>query len=285
MIENKKNYGFASDTEDFNVLKYYKIFKRYRFQIVGIVLTSIVLGLILALVIRPVFESQITIQVGQVGQVKKEMQGEQQSIPIENLPVLIARLHQQYQVKDRNVKKLLPKIESVQGYDSKNPILLLITAQAHTPNECVSLLQKEANKLIQEHHKLFTHIISIEQNERSRLLAQINQLKENIASLKKKLYSYSVLNEVSFMVHLDINRQFSELISSQDKLAEIDRKLSPLYTFETRIISGATLPTSPVKPRKLPMVLIAGLLGFTFSIFLVFILHNIFLHNSDEVIN
>lgn len=265
-----------------NIISAIRLFVKYKFLILGIVLTTVLLAVITVNIIPPVFESQATIQVGQVAYLNQQAGQSFQSTPLEDIQSLISRLQQEYRIGDRTINKPLPRIESVRGkgIDNKNPSFLIITAHAHSPEECIKLLVKATNELLQYHKNFFNERIAIEQKERDNLVAAIANIKDSIFRLKKVAYNSN--NEAKlFITSIEINKSFSELSSLQNQLLSLNRSLASMSTYETKIITGPTTPDFPVKPRKTPVIMLSGFAGLLIGFFIAFMLSQSSLYSSS----
>ena len=131
--------------------------------------------------------------------------------------------------------------------------------------------------------KLADKALAIASNDQDKIL----KIKKEIFALENEVSDYDILinKAQNLRINLKVKQKIYETLITQESflienLQKVDQKLSELKNRRVEILSSATLPESPIKPKTLLIVALSAVVSIFVGIFLVFVIE--FIKNAKS---
>ena len=209
---------------------------------------------------NPVYESEAVIEIGKISGVADN---------IENPAALVKFLEQKYRVDDSNHNRVLPLVETV-GREKEAPQLVTITAIDHSPEGVQSYLNKIISPILDSHEKKYAELRGLRESELQSITNQISTIEGRYDSLAHLTKDVTDRSQAAIMA-VEQGSLLSVLADLQKEKAKVSLSLADGMSYQTRLISAPFLPTEPIKPKPVLIMVIGVMLGLIFGVASVFV--------------
>jgi len=254
--------------QEIDLVDLWLVLQRRRAVFFGFVLAAILLAIALIVLMPPVYESRVVVQIGHVGGVGKDGG----ATPVEPPGVLVERLNEEYRVNDVSEgKREYPLIASVSVNKGQTDIVT-VTARAHTVEEARAYLATVVGKVQHEHDQLWQEVTSQQHARLDLITERAQRLRQQLQSLSDTLSALKSSNPAqSAMLAQEKGKLLQEIPVLEEEQSALSLSLSRLQTLPTRLLRQPTTPTSPERPRPVLYLSLALIIGVMLGAMAVFI--------------
>jgi len=244
------------------------------------------LAVVYIFITKPVYEVKTMIELGQID-----------AKPIDDVNDIKEKLAYEYQVNVKGKAIALPRVKTI-SVPRDSLSILSITIHGNSNEEATEYIQSVINK-IETQYKEKTDAYLNSQKELIKLTQEdIIENSRSLKKIKKELDTYSqkiisLKSEDAALAGI-YALQIGQIGQNQTKLLEIQKYISelknteeelklsitPLMMKPTHIVGEIETLESPIKPKKLLIVIVAFITGLMLSVFLAFFLE--FLRGAKE---
>lgn len=210
----------------------------------------------------PIYESRAEIIVGFVT-VNEGKNGFLQ-IPLEDPSVIEHRLKNRSQGKDTTLSSEASKVYSVSlekkdtvGNNNAASNIVVITSRGPSAVQAHDYLEEVIGELIKEHEKRWHSEKIIREKKLEVLQQQYNLVRAQIDSYTSKSNSNGDFSSALYLI--ERNRLAEQVIEFENRITELQLSLSEMRQQPTKIIINPSLPTKPISPK--PLLLILAITG------------------------
>ena len=251
LASNSERYDPRQDEID--LVDLWRALVRQKWVFGAIVLLTMLGAGVYLLTASPVYESRATIQIGQVAG-----EGTEGRL-LEDANSFVRRLQE------------LPSEPSGHALFHSVSIannVATVTVRAQNGPDAQRAVVSGIENVLTEHSLYFDAEVSLLAERRARLKAQIDGLREQMDLLQAEINRLRDVSPVQASVLLlevsNLTRQIPDL---DDQVEEINERFLESRTYPTRLISGPTLPGSPVEPKTQLILALAVVLGLILGLF------------------
>lgn len=252
-------------SNEVNLLELFNVLRKYMWLIlVSPFVVAVLAYLWVVVVLSPVWEASAVLEMGRIWQPTGAAAGMAiySPVSIEGAATALLRIN--------NSKFSSPRAQ-INVTQVKNADLLDVKVRAESTEIAREQLQEFIANLQKAHSLLLI-------STTDRYLKQLELLKEGIQSrsaeielLKNKLLANHNWNTYDANLSSNVlQAKSSELRDMMQRKLELEEQLSPLRTYNTRVLGEVSVSTGPVSPRKTLIVLVAMLLGLVGAVLAAF---------------
>ncbi|MDY6981027.1 MAG: Wzz/FepE/Etk N-terminal domain-containing protein [Pseudomonadota bacterium] len=240
------------------------LMRRKKILIAVFVLVVVAAGIYLLLA-KPVYESQVMINVGKIGQVGKviqvlELEDVEQIGRIEDVDILEQRLLTEYPGLDR--------IET-RRKGARNIVTLVSTDNDR--DKAQENLQSVVNDLLDTHRNRYHELLSPMESRRDSLQRRLNDYRRQIDELDIQIRQLRAQSpEQAAILMIEKGNVMRAIPDLEEKLAELQFATSEPQSMPTRQIGEIKTPAQPVKPKPGLVMALSVVLGLMLGIFAAF---------------
>lgn len=255
MVGHQRN-GYAPENGDIDLVRLWQTIRRRKRVLLGTMGGVLALAIVYLVIVRPVYESEAAIYVGEFN-----------GVLLEQPAPLVARFDARAgkEVKKRTDADVwIEKIAS----DRNDRRLIRFAVRAPSPSEAQSIARAITEEIIAEHTERFQQLARSVRDE----LGQLEQLMKTgrntleAASTARVADSVQRLNLWAAMMYSS-----TELASIQVRIGELRDMLEGSKTSLTRVVEYPTLPKEPAEPKMLLVVVLALVGGFILGLIVIFL--------------
>ena len=215
----------------------------------------------------PVYESRAMIQIGQVaiGQVAigQDAGNWTGGRFLEDANSFVRRLQE---MSPENRGGAL--FASVSIVDRPAAGIISMTVRGQNGPDAQRHLASGIEPIVAEHAAFFDAEVALLAERRARLQRQIEGLQEQMNLLQGEVPRLRAVSPVQASVLLlEVSNLTRQLPDLEDQVEEINERFLESRTYPTRLISGPTLPESPVEPKTQLILALAVVLGLILGLF------------------
>ena len=258
------------EEQEIDLRDYLRVLKKRWRLVVGITIGCAVISAVYSLLLPKVYQAAALIEPAKIQKTPIETAATLELLYKNPLNPYLKKI-----VKEMNLKEW-------QGYGLVNDFeikdkagFLQIVGRAKAPEESKKLVDVICSLILKRHSELMLDALKIASEETDNIRNQMSSVKSEMEHLNKKVLQKEkteiLAQSYVFQGLLTAKEDASKrLLGLEERLRQKEMELK-YYTKPAEIIADATLPEFPVAPNKTKIVLIATIVGFMFSIFLVFV--------------
>lgn len=260
-----------------SLIDLFRIMRRYRWLLLAAPLLMVMIGLIAATLMRPVWEASALIEIGKLGKIGAV--GEL----IETPGSTVGRLmnpgfgHGIFRRLGITPNPIPPELklfqDSVKARAIPNTELIELKLKAYSPEEAKNQILAVVNQLRATQDETFNSHISYTKRLIAVIADRIEASRNAMNALAQKIARPKPgTNEVVLyaMLYQGTSKEINKL---EQKKLQLEETLSPQKTYLTRLAGELYITDKPVAPKKRAIISLAALLGLLSAIFFA-VLHN-----------
>jgi uncharacterized protein involved in exopolysaccharide biosynthesis len=260
------------NVEEVSLADIWLIMARRKYWVIGGIVFFLVIGIIYAIFIPPVFEATGTIRIGI----------SPNSGPIENAKELSSTLMAQYgKHMAEGIERKLPVLKKV----SVSQQILELTTEGYTPEETTSFLRHLTNDIIEKHNlllqtnltRIHERIQSIE-SHRGQLQRELNRATDMFETLKKNNSIEAIL------IMLELNRITTALYQIGAEISLLKQTLTAPQAVQTELVRDIIAPALPSTPNKTLIIKLSFILGLIFGLLIAYLADVISNMRSSDIL-
>ncbi|UCD84908.1 MAG: hypothetical protein JSU92_01590 [Deltaproteobacteria bacterium] len=240
---------------------------------------------IISWLLPPSYQSELILNIGQVGTVDEN--GELQRIVIEDGNNLKTRLTSEpflFSIIERNQLELEPKDLKAKAEvvsreaKEREENMIKFSIRARSPEEVINLINLTAEYIIDQHKKKFDEAMRINLLSQEELEKQIESTEGEIRGMKDTLTQIQAHPRVDAPAVILLQANLAEKVESLTKLKGTYRKVqlanSPIGSENTKVYDPPIMPKHPISPKILLNIIISAVLGVMMTMILAFFLES-----------
>jgi len=266
------NYVQRQDDDEISLIELWDILVRRKKIIAAVFAIVMVAALGYLAVAKPVFESRAIISVGFIPQNANLVDSRNvlntDTKLVENPENLVREMKELYGVNAETKK-------TEEG-------ILSLAVQELSPEKSREKLGSAIEKTVNELDTLYNEAISDITAYMDSLESQQTELENQIDEYKKGINLTSTKDaSLSAMMILEKGNALEQKTDLEKQIAILRLALSPVNNQPTKILSGPTLPSTPVKPKQKLVLALSFVLGIFMGVFAAFFAE--FLANAKKM--
>ncbi|MBU2538888.1 MAG: hypothetical protein KKH22_10655 [Proteobacteria bacterium] len=265
--DNTQNRASCGYDDGVNLVELWEVLTRRKKTVISTLVLVVLCAIAFVFFTKPVYESKVVIQVGQIYQVGH----------LEDPAVLIQRLQAEH--------PFIGKIEAGKGKASN---IITITTQGSLQAEAHQQLQKITDQLLHEHNLRYDIEIASPQREYASLLQRIDTIQSLITELSHLIVEMTKKKELAqaTILVLEKSNLVKDVFALEQSATKFDRNMHHSgVTYHTSLISAPTTSATPIKPRPKRIIPLGIILGFILGIVSAFIVEFIDKATRQQMVN
>ena len=248
--------------DEISLIDLWRILAGRKWLIFSILLACLVAGAVMTAVIHPLYESRAVISIGQISDVGQ----------LEMPKNLVERLREAYRVGDKTEGPINPPfVSDVSMAKDGAGNIVVIKAQARTPEQARRFLEQVTAKLMKEHQQRYADIRQQLQSRLSALLRQQDNIHRETIDVDNRILALGDTNAtLAATLTLQKANLLGQLPDVEDRINKLQLNLSSVQSTPTTLIRQPTLPDRAVKPKPLLYMTLATILGLIAGVFCAF---------------
>ena len=231
---------------------------------------------------KPIYQVQAMIEVGKINE-----------IPLDTTNEIKTKLEYLYGVSSKK-KRDYPRVKSI-NVGKKSKSVFSVAVEGHNNKEAISFIDKMVKKIEGEYAEKVNNYIDTQKELITLTQFDIRNTTENLLKVQKTLENYNqkILNlsvqdaALAGIYTIQISQNQVQAQALQSRISTLKAKeytiklsISPLRIKQTHIVGEVEILDSPVKPKKLLIIIVTFITALMFSVFLAFFLE--FLHGLKK---
>lgn len=254
-VEQPGYYAVPTAADEISLIDLLLILVRRRWWFVGTFAGVMVAVIAFLLLVRPLYESRATIQIGQVA----SMNGSGKPVPLESPDALVSRLRAEYHLSNADTGPIEPpKVTEVSSANNASG-LVTIRARGYSPKQVHGFLQKTVQQILDSQQKRFAQAMRGRKSYLTSLEQQQKQLHYQASAISKKLASDPGNNAASTLT-TEQATLLQQISIDQTTIANVRQSMTPPQSMPTQLLRQPTLPVEKASPRTL-LTLVLGVVG------------------------
>jgi len=278
-VENTQN--IQNDVIDLKEL--FGVISKRKRLIYSITILITLLAIAYAYVLaKPIYQVQAMIEVGKINE-----------IPLDTTNEIKTKLEYLYGVSSKK-KRDYPRVKSI-NVGKKSKSVFSVAVEGHNNKEAISFIDKMVKKIEGEYAEKVNNYIDTQKELITLTQFDIRNTTENLLKVQKTLENYNqkILNlsvqdaALAGIYTIQISQNQVQAQALQSRISTLKAKeytiklsISPLRIKQTHIVGEVEILDSPVKPKKLLIIIVTFITALMFSVFLAFFLE--FLHGLKK---
>jgi uncharacterized protein involved in exopolysaccharide biosynthesis len=250
--DNSQNRASCGYDDGLNLVDLWEVLTRRKKTVISTLVLVVLCAIAFAFLTKPVYESKVVIQVGQISKVGQ----------LEDTSILMKRSQEH------------PFIKKIEAWKGKASSIITITVQASSQAEARQRLQKITDQLLHEHDLKYNTVMASQQQKYASLRQEIDTVRSLTNELSLLIVEMTKKKEFAqaTILVLEKNILVKRLYDLERSAIDLDRDITHVgVTYPTRLITEPTSSATPIKPKSKRIIALSIMLGFILAIFSAFI--------------
>ena len=227
---------------------------------------ALLLGLLYLLQATEIYECSARILVGQAGVGRQ----------VENPAVIVQKIAEKYRVYDNTVSRDLPRVSSVVHDKKDTGIIVQIKSVDATAQGAKLYLEQVVAEILAGQHALFEQEMELKQTRLKTLFDRLEAVETFQQELEGRIAKVGQQDPAQAAVLAVEKGNFLKLASDlKRERYTLQTEMSSVVFYPAELVGVPHLPSRPIKPKRIIVILLSGISGLLLGIMAAFLAESI----------
>lgn len=233
--------------------------------IIGTLLSSLAAATVLIFLVQPIYEGRVVLEIGRITYGSAGSGAAGSSRLLEDLPVVLQWLKEEYQIDQPGRPRELPRLNAVENPSKAGQTLILLKGWDHTAVGAQKVVNDVAQRLIQRHEAMYQEVRKTQETRIANLDTEISELETQINLLARVTGQLEDRGQAA-IIAMERGERLTMLGTLRWRRTDLALSLSPPLSQATRLIREPTVGESPIQPRPVLYLSLGAAVGLLLGI-------------------
>ena len=252
--------------DEITLLDIWQILVARKWVILSMPIIALLLGLLYLLQATEIYECSARILVGQAGVGRQ----------VENPAVIVQKIAEKYRVYDNTVSRDLPRVSSVVHDKKDTGIIVQIKTADATAKGAKQYLEQVVAEILAGQHALFEQEMELKQTRLKTLSDRLEAVETFQQELEGRIAKVGQQDPAQAAVLAVEKGNFLKLASDlKRERYTLQTEMSSVVFYPAELVGVPHLPSRPIKPKRIIVILLSGISGLLLGIMAAFLAESI----------
>ena len=252
--------------DEITLLDIWQILVARKWVILSMPIIALLLGLLYLLQATEIYECSARILVGQAGVGRQ----------VENPAVIVQKIAEKYRVYDNTVSRDLPRVSSVVHDKKDTGIIVQIKTVDATAQGAKLYLEQVVAEILAGQHALFEQEMELKQTRLKTLFDRLEAVETFQQELEGRIAKVGQQDPAQAAVLAVEKGNFLKLASDlKRERYTLQTEMSSVVFYPAELVGVPHLPSRPIKPKRIIVILLSGISGLLLGIMAAFLAESI----------
>ena len=252
--------------DEITLLDIWQILVARKWVILSMPIIALLLGLLYLLQATEIYECSARILVGQAGVGRQ----------VENPAVIVQKIAEKYRVYDNTVSRDLPRVSSVVHDKKDTGIIVQIKTADATAKGAKQYLEQVVAEILAGQRTLFEQEMELKQTRLKTLSDRLEAVETFQQELEGRIAKVGRQDPAQATVLAVEKGSFLKLAAELKKERyDLQTEMSSVVFYPAELVGVPHLPSRPIKPKRIIVILLSGISGLLLGIMAAFLAESI----------
>ena len=252
--------------DEITLFDIWQILVARKWVILSMPIIALLLGLLYLLQATEIYECSARILVGQAGVGRQ----------VENPAVIVQKIAEKYRVYDNTVSRDLPRVSSVVHDKKDTGIIVQIKTADATAKGAKQYLEQVVAEILAGQRTLFEQEMELKQTRLKTLSDRLEAVETFQQELEGRIAKVGRQDPAQATVLAVEKGSFLKLAAELKKERyDLQTEMSSVVFYPAELVGVPHLPSRPIKPKRIIVLLLAGISGLLLGIMAAFLAESI----------
>ena len=252
--------------DEITLLDIWQILVARKWVILTMPIIALLLGLLYLLQATEIYECSARILVGQAGVGRQ----------VENPAVIVQKIAEKYRVYDNTVSRDLPRVSSVVHDKKDTGIIVQIKTADATAKGAKQYLEQVVAEILAGQRTLFEQEMELKQTRLKTLSDRLEAVETFQQELEGRIAKVGRQDPAQATVLAVEKGSFLKLAAELKKERyDLQTEMSSVVFYPAELVGVPHLPSRPIKPKRIIVILLSGISGLLLGIMAAFLAESI----------
>ena len=252
--------------DEITLFDIWQILVARKWVILSMPIIALLLGLLYLLQATEIYECSARILVGQAGVGRQ----------VENPAVIVQKIAEKYRVYDNTVSRDLPRVSSVVHDKKDTGIIVQIKTADATAKGAKQYLEQVVAEILAGQHALFEQEMELKQTRLKTLSDRLEAVETFQQELEGRIAKVGQQDPAQAAVLAVEKGNFLKLASDlKRERYTLQTEMSSVVFYPAELVGVPHLPSRPIKPKRIIVILLSGISGLLLGIMAAFLAESI----------
>lgn len=252
--------------DEITLLDIWQILVARKWVILTMPIIALLLGLLYLLQATEIYECSARILVGQAGVGRQ----------VENPAVIVQKIAEKYRVYDNTVSRDLPRVSSVVHDKKDTGIIVQIKTVDATAKGAKQYLEQVVAEILAAQRTLFEQEMELKQTRLKTLSDRLEAVETFQQELEGRIAKVGQQDPAQAAVLAVEKGNFLKLASDlKRERYTLQTEMSSVVFYPAELVGVPHLPSRPIKPKRIIVILLSGISGLLLGIMAAFLAESI----------
>ena len=252
--------------DEITLLDIWQILVARKWVILSMPIIALLLGLLYLLQATEIYECSARILVGQAGVGRQ----------VENPAVIVQKIAEKYRVYDNTVSRDLPRVSSVVHDKKDTGIIVQIKTADATAKGAKQYLEQVVAEILAGQRTLFEQEMELKQTRLKTLSDRLEAVETFQQELEGRIAKVGQQDPAQAAVLAVEKGNFLKLASDlKRERYTLQTEMSSVVFYPAELVGVPHLPSRPIKPKRIIVILLSGISGLLLGIMAAFLAESI----------
>ena len=252
--------------DEITLLDIWQILVARKWVILSMPIIALLLGLLYLLQATEIYECSARILVGQAGVGRQ----------VENPAVIVQKIAEKYRVYDNTVSRDLPRVSSVVHDKKDTGIIVQIKTVDATAKGAKQYLEQVVAEILAAQRTLFEQEMELKQTRLKTLSDRLEAVETFQQELEGRIAKVGQQDPAQAAVLAVEKGNFLKLASDlKRERYTLQTEMSSVVFYPAELVGVPHLPSRPIKPKRIIVILLSGISGLLLGIMAAFLAESI----------
>ena len=252
--------------DEITLFDIWQILVARKWVILSMPIIALLLGLLYLLQATEIYECSARILVGQAGVGRQ----------VENPAVIVQKIAEKYRVYDNTVSRDLPRVSSVVHDKKDTGIIVQIKTVDATAKGAKQYLEQVVAEILAAQRTLFEQEMELKQTRLKTLSDRLEAVETFQQELEGRIAKVGQQDPAQAAVLAVEKGNFLKLASDlKRERYTLQTEMSSVVFYPAELVGVPHLPSRPIKPKRIIVILLSGISGLLLGIMAAFLAESI----------
>ena len=252
--------------DEITLFDIWQILVARKWVILSMPIIALLLGLLYLLQATEIYECSARILVGQAGVGRQ----------VENPAVIVQKIAEKYRVYDNTVSRDLPRVSSVVHDKKDTGIIVQIKTVDATAKGAKQYLEQVVAEILAAQRTLFEQEMELKQTRLKTLTDRLEAVETFQQELEGRIAKVGQQDPAQAAVLAVEKGNFLKLASDlKRERYTLQTEMSSVVFYPAELVGVPHLPSRPIKPKRIIVILLSGISGLLLGIMAAFLAESI----------